>query len=70
MRRAVIGLVGLTLTACGAQIMRQYDMTKVEADFKACMNATGAPTSDFAFSRKIDACKSVAWAAARARSYS
>lgn len=65
MRRALIGITGLALTACGAHIVSSYDVAKVQADFIACMNASPAPDSPVGLDNKISACQSAAWASAR-----
>lgn len=65
MNRALLGITGLCLTACGAQAAKQYDMPQVEKNFMACMNATPPATSPLDFRSKVDACQESAWASAK-----
>lgn len=61
MKRALIGIVGLSLAACGVVEGEQWDFAQVQTSFIACMNASAAPKTYYGFSQKIDDCRSAAF---------
>jgi hypothetical protein len=61
-RSFILICLAAALAACSGVGHYQYDMVKVEANFKACMSATPTATEPNAFEHKIAACKDAAYA--------